>query len=146
MELMSNILDLGYSLFWVDTDVVFFGNPLPYLDALPVSSASSCCVPFLFYSCCGLPAWWHITTGLQACLEAEQNRGNANGMIAPWSILRTSYMLIGPGLTPHWQLSMHCLPVILLRPWLLGFLPLGLVHQLPYQSFNQSISHFQPTG
>lgn len=39
LELFTNVLDLGYALFWVDTDVVFFGNPLWHLNAMQVLSA-----------------------------------------------------------------------------------------------------------
>lgn len=38
VELISNVLSLNYSLFWVDTDVVFFASPFHYLEELEVNN------------------------------------------------------------------------------------------------------------
>ena len=39
VELITSVLELNYALFWVDTDVVFYGSPFGYLEALPVCAA-----------------------------------------------------------------------------------------------------------
>lgn len=42
VELIHSVLRLGYSPFWVDTDVVHFGNALPYLHTLDADMAIGC--------------------------------------------------------------------------------------------------------
>lgn len=39
VDLLHSVLVLGYSAFWVDTDIVHFGNALPYLHSLDVDLA-----------------------------------------------------------------------------------------------------------
>lgn len=63
VEFLTNILALGYALFWVDTDVVFFASPLPHLADMQADMAvglERCDVISNFSSGCALSATHYV--------------------------------------------------------------------------------------
>ncbi|KAK9813978.1 hypothetical protein WJX73_007658 [Symbiochloris irregularis] len=64
LELITNVLSLDYSLFWVDTDIVMFASPMQYLEDLAVDMAvglERCDVVANFSS--GFPGPFNFNTG-----------------------------------------------------------------------------------
>lgn len=90
VELIYNVLSLGYSPFWVDTDIVHFGNALPYLHQLDVDMAVG-------------TEYCHTTSNFSAGYPGpfEQNTGTlylrqgkpAQAFVLSWLTLQRQHLL-----------------------------------------------------
>ena len=90
VELIYNVLSLGYSVFWVDTDVVHFANALPFLHGLDVDMAvgSEYCHTWTNFSA-GSPGPFEQNTGT-FYLRASQY---VRGFVLDWLTIQRQHLL-----------------------------------------------------
>lgn len=88
---MHSVLSLGYSLFWVDTDIVHFGNALPFLDSLEADLAIGCeyCHSWQNYTADGFPPEFEHNTGTLFLRAGPQSQA----FVLDWLTIQRQHLL-----------------------------------------------------